>query len=74
MQAITTKMADLKEEILPKIDQNFIELKLDQIKKEVFEVIKIEIKKPEELESTLSLPDEHVNNFQKHISLWECKK
>ena len=51
MPAVTRKMADLKDEILSKIDQKFNELKLeflselkDQIKKEVFEAIKTEIK------------------------------
>ena len=61
MPAVTRKMADLKDEILSKIDQKFNELKLeflselkDQIKKEVSEAIKTEIKKREELESTVT--------------------
>ena len=50
MQAVTRKMADLKDEILSKIDQKFSELKLeflselkDQFKREVSEAIKTEI-------------------------------
>ena len=73
-------MAGLKDEILSKIDQIFNELKLeflselkDQIKKEVSEAIKTEIKKREELESTVSLLQEHVENFQKQVSVLECK-
>ena len=78
MPAVTRKMADLKDEILSKIDQKFNELKLlselkDQIKKEVSEAIKTEIKKREELESTVSLLQEHVKNFQKQVSILECK-
>ena len=78
MPAVTRKMADLKDEILSKIDQKFNELKLlselkDQIKKEVSEAIKTEIKKREELESTVSLLQEHVKNFQKQVCILECK-
>ena len=76
MPAVTRKMADLKDEILSKIDQKFNELKLeflselkDQIKKEVSEAIKTEIKKREELESTVSLLQEHVKNFQKQMCM-----
>ena len=52
MLAVGRKMADLKDKILSKIDQNFNKLKLeflselkDQIKKEVSEAIKTEVKK-----------------------------
>ena len=52
MLAVGRKMADLKDKILSKIDQKFNKLKLeflselkDQIKKEVSEAIKTEIKK-----------------------------
>ena len=62
MPAVRRKMAGLKEEILSKIDQKFNEVKLDfltelkdQIKKEVSEAIKTDIKKREELESTVCL-------------------
>ena len=72
-------MADLKDEILSKIDQKFNKLKLeflselkDQIKKEVSEAIKTETKKREEQESTVSLLQEHVKNFQKQVSGLEC--
>ena len=64
-------MAELKEETLSKIDQKFNELKLnflndmkDQIKKEVSEAIKTEIKKRGKLESTVSLLQEYVKNFR----------
>ena len=80
MPAVTRKMADLKDEILSKIDQKFNKLKLEflsklkvQIKKEVSEAIKTEIKKREELESTVSLLQEHVKNFQKQVSVLESK-
>ena len=73
-------MADLKDKILSKIDQKINELKLkflseliDWIKKEVPEAIKTEIKKCEELESRASLLQEHVKNFQKQVSILECK-
>ena len=74
MPAVTRKMVDLKDEMLSKIDQKFNELKLlselkDQIKKEVSEAIKTEIKKREELESTVSLLQEHVKNFQKQMCM-----
>ena len=82
MPAITRKMAHLKDQILLKIHQKFNELKLeflrelkDQIKKkEVSEAIKTEIKKSEELKSIVSLLQEHVKNFQKHVKVLECKK
>ena len=80
MPAVTRKMADLKDGIISKIDQKFNELKLeflselkDQIKKEVSEAIKTEIKKREELKSTVSLLQEHVKNFQKQVCILECK-
>ena len=73
-------MADLNNKILSKIDQKFNKLKLeflselkDQIKKEVSEAIKTETKKREELESTVSLLQDHVKNFQKQVSGLECK-
>ena len=73
-------MADLKDEILSKFDQKFNELKLeflselkDQIKKDVSEAIKTEIKKREELESVVFLLQEHVNNFQKQVCILEYK-
>ena len=80
MSTVTRKMADLKDEILPKIDQKFNELKLeylselkDLIKIEVSEAIKTKIKKCEELESTAFLLQEYVKSFQKHVSVLECK-
>ena len=57
-----------------------IELKLeflselkDQIKKEVSEDIKTGIEKREELESKVSLLQEHVKIFQKQVNILECK-
>ena len=80
MPVVTRAMTDLKDGILSKIDQKFYELKLEflselkgQIKKEVSEAIKTETKKREELESTVSLLQEHVKNFQKRVSGLECK-
>ena len=62
------------------MDQKFSEPKLeflselkDHIKKEVSGAIKTEIKKREELESTVSLLQEHVKSFQKQVSILECK-
>ena len=79
MPAVTRKMADLKDEILSKIDQKLNEQKLEflselkgRIKKEVFEASKSEIKNREELESTVYLLQEHVKNFQKQVSILEC--
>ena len=79
MPAVTRKMANLNNEFLSKIYQKFNESKLeflselkDQIKKEVSEAIKTEIKKREELESTVSLLQEHVKNFQEQVCLLEC--
>ena len=72
-------MADLKDKILSKIDQNLNKLKLeflselkDQIRKEVSEANKTEIKKREELESTVYLLQEQVKNFQKQV-FWNVK-
>ena len=78
MPAVTRKRTDLKDEILSKIDQKFNKLEFlselkDQIKKEVSEAIKTETKKREELESTVSLLQEHMKNFQKQVSGLECK-
>ena len=74
MPAATTKMADLKNEILAKINEKFREFKTDfineikdQIKNEVSEAIGVEIRKREELESTVSTLQQHVKNFQKQM-------
>ena len=77
-------MAYLKDQILSKIGQTYNELKLeflselkDHIKKEVPEAIKTEIKKLtkelEELESKVSLLQEHEKNFQKQVSVLKRK-
>ena len=78
MPAVTRRRADLQDEILSKIDQKFNKLEFlselkDQIKKEVSEAIKTETKKREELESTVSLLQEHMKNFQKQVRGLECK-
>ena len=77
MPVVTRAMADLKDEILSKIDQKFNELKLEflsELKDQIFsEAIKTETKKLEELESTVSLLQEHVKNFQEQVSDLECK-
>ena len=60
MPVSTGKMADLKDEILSKIDDRFSEFKLDilaeikqQLKIEFAEAFKNELKKREQLESTV---------------------
>ena len=62
MPVVTRKMADLKKEMLAKIDEKFNEIKIDflteikeQIKNEVAAAINNEIKKREELESTMAM-------------------
>ena len=62
MPVNTRKMADLKDEILSKIDDKFSEFKLDilaelkqQLKTEVIETFKNELRKKEELEPTISV-------------------
>ena len=79
MPVVTRKMTDLKEEILAKIDEKFNELKNDflteikeQIKNEVAAAINNEMKKREELESTVSmLQQQHVKEYQKRINKLE---
>ena len=67
-------MADLKDEILSKIDDKFSEFKLEilaelkqQLKIEVAEKFKNELKKREELKSTVSVLQQHVQIFQNQI-------
>ena len=74
MPAVTRKMTDLKDEILAKIDEKFHQFKCDfiteiknQIKNEVSEATGAEIRKQEELESTVAVLQQHVKNFQKQI-------
>ena len=75
MPVITRKMCDLKEEILPKIEEKFQDFKSsliaeirEQIKKEVSETLDKEIEKRKELESTVSMLQEHVKLYQKQIN------
>ena len=70
MPAATRKMTDLKNEILAKIDEKFREFKSDfineikdQIKNEVSKAIGVEIRKREELESTVALLQQHAKIF-----------
>ena len=74
MPAVTRKMANLKNEILAKIDEKFRGFKSDlinkikdKIKNEVSESIGVEIRKREELELTIAVFQEHAKNFQKQI-------
>ena len=78
MPVVTRKMTDLKEEILAKIDEKFNEIKIDflteikeQIKNEVAAAINNEIKKREELESTVAMLQQHVREYQKWINKLE---
>ena len=76
MPVVTRKMTDLKEEILAKIDEKFNDLKNDilieikeQIKNEVTAAINNEMKKREELESAVSMLQQHVREYQKRIDM-----
>ena len=60
MPVMTRNMFDLKDEVLTKIEEEFNDFKIviiteirDQIKQEVSEALEKEIKKKEELESTI---------------------
>ena len=71
-------MTDLKEEILAKIDGKLNEIKIDflteikeKIKNEVAAAINNEIKKREELESTVAMLQQHVREYQKRINKLE---
>ena len=74
MPAVTRKKANLKNEILAKIDEKFRGFKFDlinkikdKIKNEVSESIGVEIRKREELELTIAVFQEHAKNFQKQM-------
>ena len=71
MPAVTRKMTDLKNDILAKIEEKFREFKFDfinevknQIKNEVREATEVEIRKQEELESTVEVLQQYVKKFQ----------
>ena len=75
MPVNTRTVNDLKDEILSKIDDKFSEFKLDilaelkqQLKIEVAEPFKNELKIREELESTVSVLQQHVKICQKQIT------
>ena len=61
MPVMTRYMFDLKDEVLTKIEEKFNDFKIakteirDQIKQEVSEALEKEIKKKEELESTICM-------------------
>ena len=62
MPVMTRNMFDLKDEVLTKIEEEFNDFKIviiteirDQIKQEVSEALEKEIKKKEELESTICM-------------------
>ena len=64
---MTRNMADLKDEILTEEDEKFNDFKIaiivelrEQIKQKVSIALEKEIKKREELESTVSMLQEHV--------------
>ena len=80
MPAVTRKLADLKNDILAKIDEKFREFKSDfinetkdQIKNEVSEAIGVEIRKREELESTVAVLQQHVKNCQKQMTVLQSE-
>ena len=59
---MTRNMFDLKDEVLTKVEEEFNDFRIaiiteirDQIKQEVSEALEKEIKKKEELESTVSM-------------------
>ena len=62
-------MVELKDEILTKVDEKFSDFKIaiiaklrEQIKQELSEALEKEIKKKEQLESTVCMLLEHVKN------------
>ena len=62
-------MVELKDEILTKVDEKFNDFKIaiiaklrEQIKQELSEALEKEIKKKEQLESTVCMLLEHVKN------------
>ena len=72
---MTRNMVYLKDEILTKTDEKSNNFKIaiiaeirDQIKQEVSEALEKEIKKREELESTVCMLQEHVKNYQEQVN------
>ena len=77
MSVNARKMDDLKDEILSKIDDKFSEFELDilaelkqQLKIETAEAFKNEFDKMEELESTVSVLQQHVKICQNQMRSW----
>ena len=75
MIVATRKMNEFKDEILARTDEKFNSLKSniiaglkDQIKNELTEVIKQELRNREELESTVSMPREHIRYYQHQVN------
>ena len=74
-------MADFNDDILAKIDETFREFKSyfitkikTQMKDEVREAIGAEIKKREELKSTVALLRQHAKDFQKQMMVLQSEK
>ena len=81
MPAVARTVADLKNDILAKIDEKFREFKSDfineikdQIKNKVSEVIEVKIRKKEELKSTVAVLQQHVKNFQKQMAVYQSRR
>ena len=75
MPVMIRNMVDLQDEILIKIDEKFNDFKItiiaeirEQIKQEVSEALKKEIKTRVELEPTVCMLQEHVKNYQKQVN------
>ena len=73
-------MPAVKSGILAKIDEKFREFKSDfinnikeKIKNEVIEAIGVEIRKREELESTVAVLQQHVKIFQKQMTVLQSE-
>ena len=70
MPVMTRNMVDLQDDILTKIDEKFNDSKTaikakirEQIKQEVSVTLEEQIKKGEEMESTVCMLQEHVKNY-----------
>ena len=76
MPAITRKMNEILAKIYEKFHNfksDFINEIKDQIKNEVSEAIGVEIKKREELKSTVAVLQQHVRNFQKQMTVLQSE-
>ena len=76
MPAITRKMNEILAKIYEKFHNfksDFINEIKDQIKNEVSEATGVEIKKREELKSTVAVLQQHVRNFQKQMTVLQSE-